>query len=114
MIAVDTNILLYAHRADSRGTKRRRVPGVSGESRSPWAFHGLRHEFLAIATIAHLRSSINVADAIEQVECWREHRLVTLVRQRFMAPAARTGWSEARSGAARPRRTHCAICLSTV
>jgi len=82
MIAVDTNILLYAHRADSpwHAAADASVSSLA-ESRSPWAIPWpCVHEFLAIATHPRIYDPPSpVADAIEQVECWREAPgLVTL------------------------------------
>ena len=82
MIAVDTNILLYAHRADSPWHEAADACLASlAESRSPWAIPWpCVHEFLAIATHPRIYDPPStVADAIEQVECWREAPgLVTL------------------------------------
>lgn len=75
MIAVDTNILVYAHREDSpwHDTAYATMVGLA-EGRTLWAIPWpCIHEFLAIVT--HLRifsppTPLNVA--IDQVEAWSE------------------------------------------
>ncbi len=75
MIAVDTNILVYAHRTDSawHGAADLRLAGLA-ESRLGWAIPWpCIHEFLAIVTHPRIFSPPTpMADALEQVECWLE------------------------------------------
>lgn len=82
MIAVDTNILLYAHRGDSPWHEPADAClAVLAESGAAWAIPWpCVHEFLAIATHPRIFDPPTpVADALEQVECWREAPgLVTL------------------------------------
>ncbi len=71
MIAVDTNILLYAHRADSpwHTVARARVREVS---RRPWAIPWpCVHEFIAIATHPRVFDPpSSLTDARRAVEGW--------------------------------------------
>jgi toxin-antitoxin system PIN domain toxin len=75
MIAVDTNILLNAHRIDSPWHEAADAGLASlAESPAPWAIPWpCIHEFLAIATHPRVFDPPTpVEDALEQVECWRE------------------------------------------
>lgn len=73
MIAVDTNILVYAHRRDApfHAVAARRIVTLA-EGRSPWAIPWpCLHEFVAIAT--HPRAyqpPTPLSHALEQVEAW--------------------------------------------
>ena len=73
MIAVDTNLLVYAHRAESPWHEMAvlRLRGLA-EGRSPWAIPWpCVHEFLAIVT--HLRiwnPPTPLERALEQVNAW--------------------------------------------
>jgi uncharacterized protein len=81
MIAVDTNILVYAHRADSPWHKAAdRCVAELAESGSPWAIPWpCLHEFLAIVTHPKIyRPPTPVDTAIRQVECWLECPSLTL------------------------------------
>ncbi|MGA3325397.1 MAG: TA system VapC family ribonuclease toxin [Terriglobia bacterium] len=75
MIAVDTNILVYAHREDSpwHEAARGRLAQLA-EGRAAWAIPWpCLHEFLAIVThprIYHPPSPLEIAQA--QVEAWLE------------------------------------------
>ena len=75
MIALDTNILVYAHRRDSEWHRQAsRVVQDLAESLSPW---GLAwpciHEFLAIVTHPHIyKPPTPLTKAIEQVEIWMQ------------------------------------------
>jgi toxin-antitoxin system PIN domain toxin len=75
VIAVDTNVLVYAHRADSpwHPAAARRVAGLA-EGRAPWAIPWpCLHEFLAIVTHPRIyKPPTPVPRAIEQVEAWLE------------------------------------------
>jgi toxin-antitoxin system PIN domain toxin len=75
MIAVDTNILLYAHRTDSPWHEPADAcMATLAESRAAWAIPWpCIHEFLAIATHSRIFDPPTpVVDALEQLECWRE------------------------------------------
>lgn len=75
MIAVDTNILVYAHREDSpwRRAAGERLARLA-ESGSPWAIPWpCIHEFLAIVTHSKIwRPPTPLRHALVQVECWLE------------------------------------------
>lgn len=74
-IAVDTNILIYAHNQDSDWYERAQelMAGLA-QSGSPWALPWpCIHEFLAVATNPRLFSGTGtVAKAMEQVAIWME------------------------------------------
>ena len=73
MIAVDTNILIYAHRRDSPfHMEAKRVLKELAESGEPWAIPWpCVHEFLAVVTHPKaLRPPSTVAEAIDQVDAW--------------------------------------------
>jgi toxin-antitoxin system PIN domain toxin len=73
MIAVDTNLLLYAHRSDSPWHEgaRDRLAELAGSGRAwaiPWP---CVHEFLAIATHPRIFDPPTpMADAMRAVESW--------------------------------------------
>jgi uncharacterized protein len=75
MIAVDTNILVYAHRRDSEWHEKasgevRRLAEGSASWGIPWP---CLHEFLAIVTHpAIYKPPTALAKALEQVEIWLE------------------------------------------
>ncbi|HEV8244262.1 MAG TPA: TA system VapC family ribonuclease toxin [Polyangiaceae bacterium] len=75
MIAVDTNLLVYAHRADSPFNPRA-FECLSGlmRGKSPWAIPWpCIHEFFAIATHPRIYDPPTpAAKAVEQIEAWRE------------------------------------------
>ena len=75
MIAVDTNVLVYAHRRDSRfhDIARQRVAGQA-EGRATWALPWpCVHEFLGIVTHPRIyRTPTPLAQAIDQVDAWLE------------------------------------------
>ena len=75
MIAVDTNVLVYAHRADSHWHERAdsRLAELA-ESGRPWAIPWpCIHEFLAVVTHSRICTPPSpVAAAVKQVECWLE------------------------------------------
>lgn len=81
MIAVDTNILVYAHREDSpwHAAALHAVTGLA-EGRSAWAIlWPCVHEFIAIVTHPRIyRPPTPLAIAIDQVSAWLESP--TLVR----------------------------------
>jgi toxin-antitoxin system PIN domain toxin len=75
MIAVDTNILVYAHRRDSEWHEKA-VQTITqlAEGKVPWAVPWpCLHEFLAIVTHPHIYGPPTpVEKALEQVEIWLE------------------------------------------
>ena len=75
MIAVDTNLLVYAHREDSpwHAAAAARLAELA-EGSAPWAISAAcLHEFLAIVTHARIyRPSTPMAVALDQLAAWRE------------------------------------------
>ena len=75
MIAVDTNILVYAHREDSEwhAAALAKVSALA-EGRASWAIAWpCLHEFLAIVTHPRIYSPPTpIARAVDQVEAWLE------------------------------------------
>jgi toxin-antitoxin system PIN domain toxin len=82
VIAVDTNVLVYAHRedSDSHEIAYRRLSGLA-EGRETWAIPWpCLHEFLAIVT--HPRIFVpptTLPAAVEQVEAWLESPTLALL-----------------------------------
>ncbi len=75
MIAVDTNILVYAHRADSEWHPRAAAcVGGLAEARAEWAIPWpCLHEFLAVVTHPRIYAPPTpVEAAVDQVEAWLE------------------------------------------
>lgn len=81
MIAIDTNILVYAHREDSEWHEAAfaRVAELA-EGRAPWAIPWpCVHEFLAIVTHPRIFSPPTpLAAAFDQVDAWLESPSLTL------------------------------------
>lgn len=84
MIAVDTNILVYAHRSDSEwhdraATRLREL----AEGRAPWAIPWpCIHEFLAIVTHPRIYNPPTPIDvAIDQVDTWLESPSLVLLME---------------------------------
>lgn len=75
MIAVDTNILVYAHRRDS-DWHQPAVAAIRGlaEGNGAWAIPWpCVHEFLAVATHPRIfRTPTSFAAALDQVDAWME------------------------------------------
>lgn len=73
MIAIDTNVLVHAHRRDSRWHSRASgcVRGLA-EGRAAWAIPWpCLHEFLAVVTHPRVYAPPStLASAIEQVDAW--------------------------------------------
>jgi hypothetical protein len=99
MIAVDTNILVYAHREDSpwHDAAEAKLAGLA-ESRSPWAIPWpCIHEFLAIVTHARIYSPPSPLEtAIRQIEAWFESPSLVLLAETEgywskLRPALETG-----------------------
>jgi uncharacterized protein len=75
MIALDTNLLIYAHREDSPWHDRAyAMVAELAAGRSSWAIPWpCLHEFIAIATHPRIyRPPTPLAQAIDQVEAWLE------------------------------------------
>ncbi|MBX3129703.1 MAG: PIN domain-containing protein [Polyangiaceae bacterium] len=84
MIAVDTNILVYAHRSDSPWHDQARacVLGLA-EGKQPWALPGpCLHEFFGVVTHPRIYDPPTpLAGAIEQVDAWLESPTVVLLAE---------------------------------
>jgi len=91
MIAVDTNLLVYAHREDSawHDAAYTRITELA-EGRSPWAIPWpCIHEFLAIVTHPRIFVPPTPLDAaLDQVEAWLESPSLLLLSE------AEGYWSE--------------------
>jgi uncharacterized protein len=75
MIAVDTNILVYAHRRDSEWhEKASAAVGRLAEGSAPWAVAWPSvHEFLSIVIHTRIyKPPTPLSKAIEPVEIWME------------------------------------------
>lgn len=84
MIAVDTNVLVYAHRKDSawHAAAESRVRSLA-EGREAWAIPWpCVHEFYAIVTHARIyRPASRSEQAIDQIEAWLESPSVVLLAE---------------------------------
>ena len=82
MIAVDTNVLVYAHREDSpwHDAAYTRIAELA-EGRAPWAIPWpCLHEFIAIVTHPRIYAPPSPpAAAVDQVDAWLESPSVTLL-----------------------------------
>ena len=84
MIAVDTNLLVYAHREDSEWHKPAYKTIASlAEARNPWAIPWpCIHEFLAIVTHPRIfQPPTPAAAAIRQVSAWLESPSLVLLAE---------------------------------
>ena len=94
MIAVDTNLLVYAHREDSSWHEAayRKIAGLA-EGRAPWAIPWpCVHEFIAIVTHPRIYSPPTpLTAAIDQAEAWMESPSLVLLAE------TEGYWSELRS-----------------
>ncbi len=84
MIAVDTNILVYAHREDSPWHDAALVRVVElAEGREPWAIPWpCLHEFLAIVTHPRIYAPPTpLPAALEQVDAWLASPGLTLLAE---------------------------------
>ena len=84
MIAVDTNILVYAHREDAEwhSTAYEKLKNLA-EGNAAWAIPWpCIHEFLAIVTHPRVyKPPSSLAAAIDQVEAWLESQTVVLLAE---------------------------------
>ncbi len=101
MIAVDTNILVYAHREDSpfHEAAFRRVTELA-EGPAIWAIAWpCLHEFLAIVTHPRIYAPPTpLARALDQVDAWLESPTLALLTE------SATHWPTLRAACRRP---HC-------
>ena len=84
MIAVDTNILVYAHRGDSQWNEPASACIANlAEGRPLWAIPWpCIHEFLAIVTHPRIYSpASSVAQAMDQVDAWWESPTLELLSE---------------------------------
>ena len=84
MTAVDTNILVYAHRADSPWHEQAdRAVAELAEGRSSWAIPWpCLFEFLAIVTHPKIyQPPTPVRDALIQIDCWLESPSLVLLHE---------------------------------
>lgn len=100
MIALDTNILVYAHREDAPfHAAASRCVAELAEGRASWAIPWpCLHEFLAIVTHPRIYSlPTPMSAALDQVEAWIESpMLVLLMESEQHWPALRTLLSSSR------------------
>lgn len=84
MIAVDSNVLVYAHREDSswHETAYTRILQLA-EGQAPWAIPWpCLHEFLAIVTHARIYAPPTPLEtAVDQVEAWMESPSLVLLSE---------------------------------
>ena len=84
MIAVDSNVLVYAHREDSPWNERANACLVRlAEGRAPWAIPWpCVHEFLAIVTHPRIYNPPTPLDAaLDQVDAWMESPSLALLSE---------------------------------
>lgn len=84
MIAVDTNVLVYAHRRDSafHETARDKIAELA-EGRMAWALPWpCIHEFLGIVTHSRVyKTPTPLPEALDQVDAWFESPTVSLLAE---------------------------------
>jgi toxin-antitoxin system PIN domain toxin len=84
VIAVDTNILIYAHREESAfHAAAARCMAILAEGSSPWALPWpCVHEFLSVVTNPRIFIHPTPVDrALDQVEAWRESPSIALLAE---------------------------------
>jgi uncharacterized protein len=117
MIAVDTNILVYAHREDSEWheSAERAVRGLA-EGAGGWAIPWpCVHEFLAITTHPRIfRKPTPTAAALDQIDAWFESpSIVTLAEDESYWATLRTLVAQARVDGPRVHDARiAALCLT--
>jgi len=85
LIAVDTNVLVYAHRRDSEWhAPAERVVRSLAEADAPWAIPWpCLYEFVAIATHPQIYDPPTPLErAVDQVDAWLETRALVLLAER--------------------------------
>ncbi len=100
MIAIDTNLLVYAHREDApwHDAADARIRELA-EGRTAWAIPwACLHEFLAIVTHPRIYAPPTpLAVAVDQVDAWLESPSLTLLAEsEIYWPALRTALQEGR------------------
>jgi predicted nucleic acid-binding protein len=122
VIAIHTNILVYAHREDSTWHEAAdRCLGSAAESGAPWAIPWpCIHEFLAIVTHPRIYDPPTPQDdALEQVACWLEASTLVLLAEATgyrptLRERRRAAWPDrgfTKPGSPRSAgRTACASC----
>jgi uncharacterized protein len=117
VIAVDTNILVYAHREDApwHAAALEAITGLA-EGRSPWAIPWpCLHEFLAIVTHPRIyRPPTPLAIALDQIDAWIESpSLVRLGETDSYWPHARECLSSAQVAGAQVQDARvAALCIA--
>lgn len=117
VIAVDTNILVHAHRRDSHWhAPAVRVLATLADGRESWAIPWpCVHEFYAVATHPRIYSPPSTPEqALEQIRAWRESPTLSLLAE------GETYWAVLESLVQRSRLTGpvvhdariAALCLS--
>jgi toxin-antitoxin system PIN domain toxin len=84
VIAIDTNLLVYAHREDSQWhAEAYRVIAGLAEGQAPWAIPWpCVHEFLSTVTHPRIyRPPTPPADALDQIAAWLESPSVVLLAE---------------------------------
>lgn len=84
MIALDTNVLVYAHREDSPWhDKAYKILEQLSEGRAPWAIPWpCLHEFIAIVTHPRIYNPPTpLMAALAQVDAWIESPSLSLIRE---------------------------------
>lgn len=84
MIAIDTNLLVYAHRKDSDWhDQATRIICACAEERAPWAIPWpCLHEFLAVATHPRVYDPPTpLTAALDQVDAWLESPSLQLLSE---------------------------------
>jgi len=117
MIAVDTNVLVYAHREESEWhPQAERAVRALAEGAAGWAIPWpCVHEFLAITTHPRIfRTPTPVAAALDQIEAWFESpSIVTLAEDDAYWAAFRALVGQARVDGPRVHDARiAALCLS--
>ena len=81
MIAVDTNILVYAHRAEMTWHQRARAAlAALAESRAPWGIPWpCLHEFLSVVTKPVFKIPTPLSAALVDIQSWLESPSLTLL-----------------------------------
>jgi uncharacterized protein len=116
MLAVDTNVLVYAHRSDSEfHTAAAHTVRTLAESRSQWAVPWpCLHEFYAIVTHPRIyRPASTVAQALAQLAAWTASPSLVLLGEDTTYLAVLTGLlrSASTTGAAVHDARIAALCL---
>lgn len=118
MIAVDTNVLVAAHRLDAPFSESaRRTLGTLAAGPAPWAIPWpCVHEFLAIVTHPRIfRTPTPIEQACDQVQAWMESPSLLLLAEdaELYWPALRRSVSASRIAGPRVHDARIAtLCLT--